>query len=769
MSGSRAAWILAGGLAFASLEGWAGGPSTLDGQPTASTREMAALLEERAALVNPAALPLVVNDRRTALFSRRLAQPLTVAARLELRGLAAVELINSGRIEDALTALEVLENDARANDPEGWREYQSGARMLQAIAYLRMAEEQNCHLANNRDACLLPIRGEGIHRRREGSTRAIQVLESILGDEPDNLRARWLLNVAHMTLGSYPAEVPEPQRIPPGVFASDYPLRHFDNVAKEVGLDVYGLAGGAILEDFDNDGRLDVMTSAMGFEDPMHFFHNNGDGTFEDRTARAGLTGEVGGLNMVQADYDNDGFVDVLVLRGGWMGSEGRFPLSLLRNTGDGTFTDVTRAAGLLRFAPTQTAAWLDYDGDGRLDLFVGNESTPGDEHPCELYHNNGDGTFTDRAREAGVGYVGYVKGVVSGDYNNDGRPDLYVSVWGGDNLLYRNDGPSGTGRVWRFTDVATVAGVVEPRASFGTLSFDYDNDGWLDLFVVGYGRSAGGMPLAEHVAADYLGLPTDGERGRLYHNEGDATFKDVTKAKNLYKVVPAMGLNFGDLDNDGWLDVYAGTGTPDLAMLVPNRMFRNDLGHTFQDVTTAGNFGHLQKGHGVAFGDIDNDGDQDVFEEMGGAYLADKAYSALYENPGNANAWLGLELEGVRSNRRGVGARLKVAAGAGKEQRILYRTVGSGGSFGASPLRQEIGLGEGTRVDWVDVLWPATGVVQRIEGLKPRRHYLIREGSREAKEIPRPAWPRPRAPRAREHDGPPRPSGPAAPPAGRP
>jgi len=727
-------------LALAALSG--AEPPAVAAHVSPSTQEMAALLQQSAALVDPMALSLVVNDRRADLLMRQLARELPLAERLPLRASAVVELINSGRTEEALKMLQALESDARANDPAGWRKSQAGARMLEVVAFLRMAEDQNCHLNNTRDACLAPIRGQGVHLRREGSTRAIQALTEILVGEPDNLRARWLLNIAHMTLGTYPAGVPARQRIPPSAFAAAFPLPRFDNVAREAGLDLYALSGGAILEDFDGDGRLDLMVSSIGFADQLRFFHNTGNGSFEDRTDLAGLTGEVGGLNLIQADYNNDGFVDVLVLRGGWLGTQGRFPLSLLRNNGDGTFTDVTREAGLLRFAPTQTATWLDYDGDGWLDLFVGNESTPGDEHPCELYHNGGDGTFRNVAPQAGVAVVGFVKGVVSGDYDNDGRPDLYVSVFGGDNLLFHNDGPSGaagTAGGWQFTNVAAAAGVTAPRASFGTFFFDYDNDGWLDLFVAGYGRkSAGGLPVVEDVAADYLGLPSDGETGRLYHNEG-GTFRDVTKAANLSKVVPAMGLNFGDLDNDGWLDVYLGTGTPDLGMLVPNRMFRNAEGHAFQDVTSAGNFGHLQKGHAVCFGDVDNDGDEDVFEEMGGAFLADKARSTLYENPGNDNGWLGLELEGVRSNRRAMGARIKVVVDGTAGPRFLYRTVGSGGSFGASPLRQEIGLGPAPRVERVEVFWPVTGETQKIEGLEPRHRYHIREGTPGAREVD---WP---------------------------
>jgi hypothetical protein len=184
---------------------------------------------------------------------------------------------------------------------------------------------------------------------------------------------------------------------------------------------------------------------------------------------------------------------------------------------------------------------------------------------------------------------------------------------------------------------------------------------------------------------------------------------------------------------------MYLGTGTPDLGMLVPNRMFRNRDGRSFDDVTAAGNFGHLQKGHAICFGDVDNDGDEDVFEEMGGAFLADKAWSALYQNPGNANAWLGLELEGVRSNRKAVGARIKVVVGGEEGPRSIYRTVGSGGSFGASPLRQEIGLGRASAIERVEVFWPVTGQTQTFTGLEPRRRYRIREGSPEATAV---EWP---------------------------
>jgi hypothetical protein len=311
--------------------------------------------------------------------------------------------------------------------------------------------------------------------------------------------------------------------------------------------------------------------------------------------------------------------------------------------------------------------------------------------------------------------------------------------------VLFHNDGPRANGAAnggWRFTNLARAAGVTEPSRSFGVAFFDYDNDGWVDLWVTGY--SAQGS-MAGAVAADYLGLPADAERGRLYHNERDGTFRDATREAGLYKVIPAMGLNFGDLDNDGYLDLYLATGNPELTTLIPNRMFRNQNGRRFQDVTTAGNFGHLQKGHAVAFGDVDNDGDQDIFSEMGGAFVTDTAYSALYENPGTTNGWVGIELSGTRCNRKGLGARIRVTVDAPDGPRSFYRVVGSGGSFGGNPMRQQIGVGEARRVSSVEVFWPATGETQRVTGLGLRRWYEIREGEARPRVLDRPASTRPR------------------------
>ncbi|PYJ57074.1 MAG: hypothetical protein DME24_20245 [Verrucomicrobia bacterium] len=698
------------------------------------TKQMAERLQKISAQSN-LRNNLYLNRERADLFGKELNQLLTTPDSpdkgtkvLDLDSRYATELLLAGKSWEAIEEFTRLDAFTRTSGVNFGSQTRSSLRHYLVIAYLRLGEQENCLTNHTIDSCLMPIQAAGIHKIQRGSRKAVEFLIEQLNEFPDDLKARWLLNLAYMTLGEYPDHVPSKWLIPPRAFESDYPLSRFYDVAGNLGLDLNSLSGGVIAEDFDGDGNLDIMISSLGVHDQLRYIHNNGDGTFTERTEDAGLLGETGGLNIMQTDYNNDGWPDVLVLRGAWFGVEGHYPLSLLRNNGNGTFDDVTEEAGLLRFHPTQAATWFDYNNDGWLDLFVGNETTPGDTNRCELFHNNGDGTFTECAAQVGLDAIAFIKAVASGDYNNDGWPDLYVSSRGQPKMLFRNEGPQSADRspkgAWKFTDVAAQAGVTEPRYSFPTWFFDYDNDGWLDIFVAGFGIKDVG-----DIAADYLGLPTKAERARLYHNNHDGTFTDVTKAAHLYKVLLGMACNFGDLDNDGYLDFYLGTGDPDLSTLIPNRMFRNAEGKFFQDVTAAGGFGHLQKGHGIAFADIDNDGDQDIFANMGGAYSGDIYRKALFENPGNSNHWLKLKLVGVKSNRAGIGARIKVTVENGAGQRAIYKTVNSGGSFGANPLRQEIGLGQAKSISSVEVFWPASHTTQTLKQINPDSCYTIREG----------------------------------------
>jgi hypothetical protein len=230
-------------------------------------------------------------------------------------------------------------------------------------------------------------------------------------------------------------------------------------------------------------------------------------------------------------------------------------------------------------------------------------------------------------------------------------------------------------------------------------------------------------------IAADYLGLPTQGTKPKLYHNNHNGTFTDVTEAMHLNRICHTMGHNYGDLDNDGWLDFYCGTGDPDLRTVIPKRMFRNAEGKFFQDVTTATGTGHIQKGHAVAFADLDDDGSQDIYISLGGAYTGDGARNALFLNPGNTNHWLKLKLVGSKANRAAIGSRIKVTLQTPAGQRELYRTVSSGGSFGSNPLRQEIGLGDATGIAGVDIRWPGSDTRQTLQGLQLDHSYQIREG----------------------------------------
>lgn len=700
---------------------------------------MAERLKQFADVADPLENPFL-NHRAAEIFRQRLDQLLQqkgenaatpgqiAAARYKF----AYELLHAGESEAAVKEFEVLRTFIAEAKLTLTPEQLTLVRINTALSYLRMGEQDNCLLNHSKDSCLMPIAGGGIHQMQRGSRGAILLLMEQLQNDPNDLRAGWLLNLAYMTLGEHPDKVPRRFLISPKVFDSEYPFPRFPDIAGPLGLAINDLAGGVVMDDLDGDGNLDLMISGMGLREQLRFFHNQGDGTFVERTKEAGLLGECGGLNMIQADYNNDGNIDILILRGAWFEKQGHHPNSLLRNNGDGSFRDVTEEAGLLSFHPTQAATWLDFNNDGWIDLFIANETTLGDTNRCEMFRNNGDGTFAECAAASGIDALGLIKAVHSGDYDNDGLPDLYLSCRGQPNYLYHNDGPQSPDKSkrgpWRFTNVAQKAGVFEPAFSFPAWFMDYDNDGWLDIFACGYGVKSVGS-----VAADYLGLPHGAERPRLYKNNRDGTFKDVTKEVGLYRVLLAMSGSFGDLDNDGFLDIYLGTGAPDLATLIPNRLLRNDSGRRFQDVTTAGGFGHIQKGHGIAFGDLDNDGDQDIYASIGGAYEGDVYFNALFENPGNTNRWLKLVLAGTKSNRAAIGARIKVTVDEPTGERSIYKTVNSGGSFGASPLRQQIGLGQARSIRNLEIWWPTSGIRQTFNDLKTNQCYTIREGEASA------------------------------------
>lgn len=695
----------------------------------AMARELAALYAD--AVARPGS-NLFANRLRADSIAANLARSGNAGADVEGRFLLAQERILAGQTREGITILESLAQQL------GISVHTLNAQSkplldLLAIANLRLGEQENCAAGTAANACILPLDGGARHLKPEGARKAVALYTAMGRAFPQDLGSRWLLNVAWMALGGYPDSVPPAMRIA-GLDQrkrADFPV--YRNVAGALGIDAMSNAGGVAIDDFDGDGLLDLFVTAWGLRDPVRLYIADGHGGYTDRAPLTGLDGITGGLNVSHADYDNDGRPDVFVMRGAWLGGPGGHPNSLLRNLGGGRFADVTIGAGLLSKHPTPTAAWADFDLDGWLDLFVGNESgiaTGQGSHPSELWLNNRDGTFSNVAARVGVDVDAFVKGATWGDVNNDGLPDLYLSILNAPNKLYVNRGGRWPGG-WRFEERAVAAGVDRPLASFATWFWDVDQDGWDDLFVASYDIGAG-QALHDGVAAEYLRQPMRVETSRLFINNRDGTFRDASRAAGLdTKAIFAMGANFGDLDNDGWLDAYLGTGNPDLRSIIPNRMLRNVGGTRFEEVSIAGGFAHLQKGHAVAFADLDGDGDEDIYTVMGGAYEGDIFANVLFENPGWANTWVTLQLEGRTANRSAFGARVRVVTrDAQGARRVQHRTVGTGGSFGSNPLALHMGLGAAIAIDSVVVTWPdAARLNTTYTGIEPKAIWRLVQG----------------------------------------
>ena len=610
-----------------------------------------------------------------------------------------------------------------------------GLMAILGIVALRRAEVDNGLGKGIPSNGIFPIGPEAVYKNQTAAREAVGLFKDYLAASPRDLRIVWLLNLAEMTLGEHPDKVPPRFLLPTEAFRSKLDVGRFENVAIRAGLTVRGtnLAGGSIFDDFTGDGLPDLFTSSLDADKPASFFVNKGDGTFVDRSAKAGLDDQVYALNIRGCDYNNDGRLDVLMLRGGW---ESPMRMSLLKNRGDGTFEDVTRASGLIVPLTSETAAWGDYDNDGWPDLFVGAEwvpppGVPLPPHPdprnhSRLYHNKGDGTFVDVAAEAGVTNDRCSKGCAWGDYDGDGRLDLLVSNMGNPCRLYHNEGNG------HFRDVAPELAISGPEVSFACWFWDFDNDGRLDLYFNDYRAS-----VSECVVSAMGSSLAGGSRPRLYRNLGKDGFREVSREVGLDRAIAPMGVNFGDIDNDGFLDIYYGTGDMSYGGLDRNLLFKNVEGRQFVDITASSGTGHIQKGHGVSFADFDGDGNLDFFAEMGGATPGDSAYNLLFRNPGHGRHWLQVKLVGTRTNRAALGARIRVdATGSDGRTRSVYRTVGNNASFGGNSLVESIGLLDATRVATLTVSWPTSQTTQTFRDLPADRAIVITEGSPEIRPL---------------------------------
>jgi len=499
---------------------------------------------------------------------------------------------------------------------------------------------------------------------------------------------------------------------------------------------------GVAFLDYDNDGWMDLYMVNSGPSDfwtptmPVSnaLYKNNRDGTFTDVTVKAGVSGGNFGMGVAVGDYDNDGWPDLLVT------AYGR--AILYHNNHDGTFTDVTDKAGVSSNGWTTSGVWFDYDNDGRLDLFLCNFVDYSGTHKFEcgdnklgrhyyciprifkgstsfLYHNNGDGTFTEVSKGTDIAKaIGKGLGVVATDINNDGRMDLFVANDTVQNFLFVNRGPDNTGK-WQFEEIALQAEVGfsdngQPRSGMGVDAADLNNDGWQDLFVAN----------------------VDQEMYSLYINGKKESFRDAAHLHGVAqatRLLSGWGLKFFDYDNDGAIDLILANGHPDdmidsysqqVRYKEPLLLFHQRPDGKLLNVSDQGGsaFQKVFPARGLAVGDYDNDGALDVLIGNNGA-----APVLLHNKAARGNHWLGIKLQGVACNRDAIGSRLIWKAGG----KTFQRLKNNGGSYLSSHDPREIlGIGQAKQIDELEIRWsPPSQKVEKFSNLPVDRYVHIVEG----------------------------------------
>jgi tetratricopeptide (TPR) repeat protein len=539
---------------------------------------------------------------------------------------------------------------------------------------------------------------------------------------------QWLLKVAMDQMGAaapeLPAEVIFPGQDAP---AAKGLLLEFKDIAKDVGLNRFDGNGTVAWGDIDGDGDLDVILAGSG---QFIGAYRNDRGKFTDVTNEVGLAKVPSGYSLNLVDYDNDGWLDLYVSLNGWSGP---LPNMLFRNTG-GKFVNVSKESGADDPGIGFVSLWGDLDNDGYLDLVIANGVLKDGSVP-QIYRNNRDGTFTNVTREAGIdeppthGTIG----AALGDYDRDGDLDIFFNgLNNSPNRLYRNDGK------WKFTEVTAKAGVHQPpHNGFVCFFQDFTNDAYPDIVTV----SLAPWDMVVQALSRHFSVPgkqsIHPDSTRLFRNNKNGTFTDITWESKLYVPTGSMGSGVADVDNNGHLDLYIGTGDPQLSRLEPNHLLVNNGDGTFTDVTAIAGFARPgNKGHGVAFVDIDDDGDLDIFAQLGGHYQGDFAENAFYRNlKGNQNRWLQIELRGVKSNRFAVGAQLTAKAG----DLTVYREIKGSEGFGATnPYRVHFGFGKRTRVDSLEIRWPS-GRTHEFSGIDTNQILGLKEDEEQFKPLRRP------------------------------
>ena len=513
------------------------------------------------------------------------------------------------------------------------------------------------------------------------------------------LEGTWLLRLAYEAMGRDPSDLPKEYlfNLPPeAVDPATPPKLRFTEIGEALGVARKDGAGPSAFADFDGDGDPDIL--AAGCDSFTALYRNDGE-KFTDVTGETGLQGLESGFSTNLVDYDDDGLLDIYICRAGWSGDA---PNLLFRNKGDGTFEDRSKESGLDDGGCGFISLWSDFDRDGLLDVFIVN-GVYRDGHTNRLYRNQGNGTFADETQKSGLAESRRwgSMGVAVGDYDRDGDPDIFLN--GREevpNRLYRNRGDGTFDEVWGEAGVATP-----PHEGHVAFFIDYNNDTHPDILATSLARWRYVLNgLSRRVVA---AGPEEVQRNasRLFRNQGDGTFVDATFESGLFFPHGVVGGGVADLDNDGFTDIYLGTGDPNPLRLESSVFYRNNGDGTFSDLTRYAGLGDLGKGHGYSFADLDLDGDLDIYAPQGGVWPGDLQANPFHRNDGGTeNHWLHLRLRGVKSNRFAVGAQVTVKAG-GMTQ---YREVEGGSGFGSTnSYPVEFGLGERTQIDEVEIVWP--------------------------------------------------------------
>ena len=519
-------------------------------------------------------------------------------------------------------------------------------------------------------------------------------------------KLNWSLNILHQLKGSYPQGLSEEQLI---LFEDKQEVEGIlgmQNITQEAGLgESLTQAGGVIMDDFNQDGFLDLLASDMGLKGQLRYFINDGKGKFQDHTISSGLMGYFSGVNLVQTDYNNDGLLDFFVTRGGGYGSVGLIPNSLFRNNGDDTFSEVTKEAGLYSRHPTTTATWVDVNNDGWLDLFVGNDDSSGIPLYSELYLNKQNGSFSNITKISGLMFRESVQDACWLDFDQDGNLDLFIAIGDGADLLFQNNSKAESSKI-SFSRV-NLDLFDNYKYTLACQTKDLNNDGWDDLVLdVGY---------AEGVKA---GL-------KFLINDKKGNFVEWPAPNKLFEKNTPNTFQFWDMNNDGEEEISFAQ-----PFLNPNQTYINQGAMNFMEGTYASGLNYLPTTHAFAIGDIDLDGDQDLYMATGGVVVGERYPNQLYENKGSENNWLIVKLIGRKANKLAIGAKVCVTLESEGKEKKIYRSVHTSANVGASSLQLEIGLAKADTIKIIEVKWPGSGSVQQFHNLEANNFYSITEGN---------------------------------------